>query len=286
MPDYIMLAQLNRLTLTLMHLLPLSAFWLEVHTVDWIVCLGLYWLRLFAVTAGYHRYFSHRTFKLGRLAQLVLAILAQSSGQKGVLWWAAHHRTHHKHSDTKRDVHSPVQYGFWWAHMGWFLAPQSNRADYCTVKDLAVFPELLWLDKYFPVPAWGLGVLCFIGGGPSTFVIGFALSTLFVLHCTYAINSFAHLFGSQRFATSDESRNNPWLAILTLGEGWHNNHHYCASTARQGFVWWEIDPTYYLLKVLSLLGIVKNLKPLPARVTRVLGARGTLGQQWMAATRK
>ena len=222
---------------------------------------------MFGVTAGYHRYFSHRSYRLGRMAQMLMAVLAQTSGQKGVLWWAAHHRDHHRHADRPDDVHSPRR-GFWWAHVGWILAPDYDQYDPRRVADFARFPELRWLDCNHWVPTVAFGAAVWLAGGFAAFAWGYLLATVALYHATFAINSVAHLWGSRSFATADDSRNNPWLAILTLGEGWHNNHHYCRSSCRQGVRWWEIDLTYAGLRLLAASGIASDLRPFVAREER------------------
>ncbi len=224
-------------------------------------CAGSYLLRKLAVKAGYHRYLSKRAFSLSRGWQATLAVLAETSGQKGVLWWAAHHRHHHLHSDTSSDVHSPVRRGFWWAHVGWILSPDYDTYDQRRVSDFARFPELVWLDRWYMVPFVGYGVALFALGGLPVFVWGFVVSTLVLYHATFLINSLAHVWGTRRYDTPDDSRNNFWLAVLTLGEGWHNNHHHYRSSARQGVRWWEIDVTYYALLALSWVGITRNMRP-------------------------
>jgi stearoyl-CoA desaturase (delta-9 desaturase) len=226
----------------------------------------LYYVRMFGITAGYHRYFSHRTFKTSRPFQFVLAWLAASSSQRGVLWWAAHHRRHHRESDRPEDVHSPVQRGVWWAHVGWVLSPTSSNVDMDRVRDLAAYPELRWLDRWHIVPPLVLALTLALAGGLPMLVWGFFVSTTFLWHGTFTINSLAHVFGSRRYATSDNSRNNWLLAVITLGEGWHNNHHYYQSAANQGFFWWEFDPTLYALNVLSWLGVIWDVRKPPRRV--------------------
>ena len=223
--------------------------------------LASYALRMFAVTAGYHRYFSHRSYKLNRFNQFVFAVLAQTSGQKGVLWWAAHHREHHRHSDEAGDVHSPWMQTFWWAHVGWVLSNEYDEFDEKRIADFGRFPELRWLDRHHWVPIVAYGALIFLAGGAAAFVWGFLLSTVVLYHGTFAINSFAHVFGKRRFDTADQSRNNWLLALLTFGEGWHNNHHFSMASCRQGIRWWEIDVTYYLLRLLSYLGVTRDLRP-------------------------
>jgi len=233
------------------------------------VALGvtLYLVRMWAVTAGYHRYFSHRTFKTGRAFQAALAFLAETSAQRGVLWWAAHHRDHHRHSDTARDVHSPVAHGFWRSHMGWIFL-DDGASDLDRVRDLARFPELRWLDRHWFVPPVALAALCLaVAGWPGLFA-GFFVSTVAVWHATFLVNSLSHVLGSRRYPTADQSRNNAVIALLTLGEGWHNNHHRYPSSARNGFRWWEVDVTYYVLRALAATGLVWGLRPVPERVLR------------------
>ena len=236
--------------------------------------------RTFAVMAGYHRYFSHRSFKTGRVFQFILALLAETTGQKGVLWWAAHHRNHHKFSDLPWDWHSPVQKGFWHSHLGWIAERGTEVTDYDRVKDFAKFPEIQWLNRnwYFPPILLGFAVTMTFGW-PALFT-GFFLSTVLVWHATFIVNSLSHVVGTRRFATSDTSRNHWLIAIVTLGEGWHNNHHHCMGSARQGFYWWEIDVTYYILRVLERCGVVWDLRtPSPTILAegraRDAAARGT-----------
>ena len=258
------------------HLACLAAIWTGISWPAVALCVTLYWLRMFAVTAGYHRYFSHRAFATGRVFQFILAFLAQSTAQKSVLWWAAKHRHHHLHSDTASDVHSPRHTGFLYSHIGWVFARRHGDTDFGQVADLARFPELRWLHRIEVAPAVLLGAFCFLVAGWSGLVVGFFWSTVLVYHATFCINSLAHVRGSRRYVTGDDSRNNLGLALLTMGEGWHNNHHAYQSSARQGFRWWEVDATWYILKLLSRLGIVHDLKAPPESVLRNeqrLGAR-------------
>lgn len=271
----------QEISFILVHLLPLLAFWTGATAFDWVVCIFLYFFRMFWVTAGYHRYFAHRSYKTSRWFQFVIAFMAQTSAQKGVLWWAAHHRHHHRHSDTPADPHSMKIYGFWYSHVGWIVGPDFKETDYKTIGDYAKYPELVWLNKYYLVPpvvlavavtalgAWingGSVTLMFTSAGMSTLLIGFFLSTVLLYHGTFSINSIMHKFGRQRYESGDESRNSLWLALLTLGEGWHNNHHYYETSSRQGFFWWEIDITWYILKLLSWLGLIWDLKGVPKHI--------------------
>ena len=249
----------------LLHFLPLLAF---VTGVTWravVLCVALYVVRMIAITGGYHRYFSHRTYRLKRVPQFVLAFVGTSAAQKGPLWWAAHHRAHHKFSDTERDIHSPKR-GFWWSHVGWILCDKYNKTDSDAIKDFTKYPELVWLDKHDWVAPWALGFACFFIAGWSGLIIGFFLSTVLLWHGTFTINSIAHVWGRRVYETSDTSRNNALLAVITGGEGWHNNHHRYPWSARQGFRWWQVDVTYYVLRVFAWLGVVHDLRPVPAEV--------------------
>jgi len=239
----------------------------------------LYVVRMFAITAFYHRYFSHRSFRTSRLAQFIFAFWGNTSMQRGPLWWASVHRHHHKHSDEEEDAHSPKIHGFLWSHIGWITSERNFPTDYGRVKDLAKFPELVFLNRHDQVVPWIYGIgLWTIGwllekyapglgtNGFQLFVWGFFISTVFLLHGTFFINSLAHVFGHRRFKTTDTSRNSFILAMITLGEGWHNNHHRYMHSARQGFYWWEIDISYYTLKVFSWLGIIWDLRPVPKHI--------------------
>lgn len=261
------------------HAACILALWVGVSWVAVAVCLFLYFVRMFAITGGYHRYFSHRTYKTSRVFQFLLAWLGASSAQKGPIWWASHHRHHHKHSDTEEDPHSPWTHSVWHAHVGWVLDPQFIETRVEHVKDLMRFPELRWLDRYHLLPPIALGVFVFFLGawlnysfpgletnGWQMLIWGFFMSTVLLYHGTFCINSFTHIFGSRRFETGDESRNNLLLALITLGEGWHNNHHRYPGSERQGFYWWEIDISHYILKVLSWFGVVWELRRPPEKI--------------------
>jgi stearoyl-CoA desaturase (delta-9 desaturase) len=235
------------------------------------LALGSYLVRMIVVTAGYHRYFAHRSFKTSRAFQFLLALGAQSAAQKGVLWWASHHRWHHKYSDTPQDVHSVRQRGFWYAHIGWVMGLEWDKTDHTLVADLAKFPELRALDRWgvHLLPTVALALAFLFVGGATGLVWGYFVSTVLLWHGSFSINSLAHLWGKRPYDTSDDSRNNLVLALITTGEGWHNNHHRYQSSANQGFRWWEIDLTYYVLRMLALLGLVWDLRRPPREV--VLG---------------
>jgi len=262
-----------------MHVACLGVFWVGVSQLAVGVAVVLYVLRMFAITGFYHRYFSHRSFKASRPVQFAFAVLGASAVQRGPIWWAAHHRHHHVHSDRPEDAHSPVQRGFLWSHMGWFLSRRHFTPDLGRVRDLLRYPELRWLDRFDIIVPFALAAgLLGLGNvleatrpdlgtsGGQLLVWGFFISTVACYHGTYTINSLCHVWGRRRYATSDESRNNWLLALITLGEGWHNNHHRYPSSVRQGFYWWEIDITYYGLRLLAALGLVHDLKPVPVRI--------------------
>ena len=249
-----------------LHFLCFAAIFTGVHLQDPLLCFALYFIRMFGVTAGYHRYFSHRSFKTSRVFQFLLGWLAMTSGQKGCLWWAAHHRHHHKHSDQEDDVHSPRQQGFYWSHVGWIMSDKWMDTNFNKIKDLTKYPELVWLNKMQSLPITLLGIAVWWFFGWSGLVVGFIWSTVLLWHGTFTINSLAHVIGSVRYKTKDDSKNHWLLALITLGEGWHNNHHYYQSSARQGFFWWEIDISYYIIKMLSFVGIVWDVREPPQHV--------------------
>jgi stearoyl-CoA desaturase (delta-9 desaturase) len=254
------------------HLVCAAAIWTGVSFEALLICVALYALRMFSVTAGYHRYFSHRTYKMGRVMQFIMAFLSETSGQKGVLWWASHHRHHHKYSDQPEDVHSAKQDGFWYSHMGWIFNKKWEDTDESRVKDLMQYPELVWIDKYHWVPPTILGAATYffgewIGiGGWQAVVVGFFWSTVLALHATFCINSLAHVVGKRTYETDDESKNHWLLALVTFGEGWHNNHHHYQAAANQGFRWWQFDITYYILKAMSWVGLISDLRRPPEHV--------------------
>jgi stearoyl-CoA desaturase (delta-9 desaturase) len=224
-----------------------------------------YYLRMAGTTIGYHRYFSHRTFKTSRAFQLVLAFWAETSAQKGALWWASHHRDHHKFSDTAGDVHSPLR-GFWWSHMGWILCKKYNDPQHDKIKDFAKFPELRWLDKHYLVPPTLLAIAMALVGGLPALVWGFFVSTVLLWHGTFLVNSLNHVWGSVRYESKDLSKNNALIALLTMGEGWHNNHHHYQSSANQGFFWWEYDFSYYLIRLFESVGLVRDVRTPPKHI--------------------
>lgn len=260
---------LARVSLVLFIAVHLACLLVIVYPPTWplvLLALGGYVLRMWAITVGYHRYFAHRTFRTSRAFQLVLALLGATAMQNGPIWWAAWHRRHHKYVDTPADPHSPRVYGFWYAHVAWVFDPKNDVTDLSNVKDLTRFVELRLIDRFAWVPLVAYALVCYALAGLAGVVWGFFVSTVAVNHAVFFINSLAHMWGSRRYDTPDTSRNNPLLAALTLGEGWHNNHHFYMSSARQGFFWWEVDVTYYVLRALRAVGIVWDLREPPAHV--------------------
>jgi stearoyl-CoA desaturase (delta-9 desaturase) len=264
----------------------LHAACLLVFVVGWswtavAVALALYLFRMFAITGFYHRYFSHRAFKTNRFWQFLFAVAGNAAVQRGPLWWAAHHRHHHRFADQEADIHSPSRHGFWWSHVGWITSRENFPTRKAYVKDWLKYPELVWINRFDTVIPFVLALSLFVLGevlavtqpqlntdGPQMFVWGFLISTLALLHGTFTINSLDHMVGTRRYDTPDTSRNNAFLALVTLGEGWHNNHHHYAVSARQGFFWWEVDVTYYLLRLMAFFGMVWDLRPVPDHVRK------------------
>jgi stearoyl-CoA desaturase (delta-9 desaturase) len=261
-----------------LHVACLAALFTGVNATALILLVATYFLKMFGITAGYHRYFAHRAFKTSRLMQFVLAWLGCSAMQRGPLWWAAHHRSHHRHSDTPSDPHSPHETSFWWAHIGWVMTEESDHPPWESIQDFSRYPELRWVDRLHWMPGIVLAVVCYVigavaggwrgdwatflvqGPGWTSLVWGWLISTVLTYHATFSINSLSHLWGNRRYATDDDSRNNWFLALITMGEGWHNNHHHFQSAANQGFFWWEIDISFAVLRALQAVGLVWDLR--------------------------
>jgi stearoyl-CoA desaturase (delta-9 desaturase) len=274
-----------------MHLACLAVFWVGWSPVAVAVAVALYAVRMVAITGFYHRYFSHRAFKTSRPLQFVFAVVGAASVQRGPIWWAAHHRQHHMSSETTEDPHSPVQLGFWRSHTGWFLTHEHFTIREERVRDWLRFPELRFLDRFDIVVPVVLAVALLLLGnwlasaapglgtsGWQMLVWGFFISTVVLYHATFTINSLSHRWGKRRYRTDDDSRNNWVLALITFGEGWHNNHHHYPLAARQGFYWWEVDLTWYFLKLLEKLGLIWDVKPVPLakREANQLAAEGSV----------
>jgi len=262
-----------------LHLACLLVIWTGASAVAVGTCLSLYVVRMFAITAGFHRLFAHRTYRTSRIFQFLMAFTGTASYQRGPLWWSAHHRRHHLHADTEKDLHSPLTHTLWRSHVGWFLSRHSQVTEWKLIANLSKYRDLRFLDRFYSLPPILLAVAVFLSGlvlqryapglgttGWQMLVWGFFVSTVLLYHGTFTVNSLAHVFGTRRFATEDNSRNNFFVAFITLGEGWHNNHHHYPTSERQGFFWWEYDVSHYTLKALSWLGIVWDLRAPPANV--------------------
>lgn len=263
------------------HLACLGVIWVGISPIAVAICVLMYVLRMFAITGGYHRYFAHRTYKTSRFFQFCLAFLGASSAQKGPLWWASHHRHHHQFSDQPEDLHSPRQQGLWWSHLGWILSTQYLEPRTELIRDFVKFPEIRFIDRWHMIPPVTMAVLIYLTGaylqaafpalntsGTQLLIWGFFVSTTLLYHGTFMVNSLTHLFGRQRFYTGDDSRNSFLIALVTLGEGWHNNHHRYPGSEPQGFYWWEVDISHYILKALSWAGIVWDIRRPPERIYR------------------
>lgn len=263
----------------LMHVIALGAFFTGFSWAALVALIVTYLVRVFALTAGFHRYFSHRAFRTSRFFQFVLAWVGTSSAQLGPMWWAANHRHHHQHSDKPEDIHSPVIKDAFWAHIGWVMCRAYREIQYDRVKDLVKFPELRFIDRFHVLPVLTLIAALYVIGavlnayfpglgtsGIQMVMWGFFVSTILVYHVTFLVNSATHIFGKKRFVTDDESRNSWWVALLTFGEGWHNNHHRWPLSARQGMYWWEFDLTYLVLRFLQAIGIVWDVKVYPKKI--------------------
>lgn len=264
---------------SVIHLLPLGAFFSGVTRSSIVACFVLYTVRIFFITAGYHCYFSHRAFKASRAFQFILALGAQSSGQGSVLKWAATHHHHHANSDSAADLHSPRQRGFWYSHMGWLFNRRYEYVISSYPKGLTKFPELVWLNRYYYLPTVALAAVAWASLGWAGLFVSYGLSTVLTFHATFSVNSLCHMFGTRRYDTPDDSRNNWFVALVMLGGGWHNNHHRCPRSARQGLLWWEVDITYYVLRLLAYSNIIWDVfEPPPPRIRdeKGSGAKGLL----------
>ena len=249
------------------HLLtPILAWMAGFSWFAFTLAMVLYYVRVFGITAGYHRYFSHRSYKMGRVMQFLMAFLAQTSCQGGVLWWAAHHRQHHRYSDQPGDVHSPKLDGFWYAHIGWMLVEETDDTNVEKVRDFAKYPEILWLERYAILPPLLLAIALLAIWGLPGLAWGFGVSTVALWHATFCVNSLAHIMGRRVYETTDTSRNSALIATLTMGEGWHNNHHHYQRSAAQGWRWYEFDPTYWILKLMQLVGLASGVSRPPRHV--------------------
>jgi stearoyl-CoA desaturase (delta-9 desaturase) len=271
----------------LLTLLAIAVFWtvqasaLLAFFVPFSASMAALWavshfLRAIGLTLAFHRYFAHRAFQMNRAARFVWTFIGTAAMQKGPLWWAGHHVNHHRFADRDGDPHSPAISGFYYAHIGWFLNDvRYDRVETgnAVVRDFGGAPEIVWLDRYYVVPPVILAAAMYLIGGFPWLVWGFCVPTVTLAHATFAINTINHLMGSRRFDTRDDSRNNVMTAIFAAGEGWHNNHHRFQRAARNGFFWWEFDPTWYVIRAMAAIGIAWDIQAVPERVYAEARAR-------------
>ena len=247
-----------------------------------VLCVCSHFIRAIGLTLIFHRYLAHRAFQMNRAARFVWAFIGTAAMQKGPLWWAGHHIDHHKYADREGDPHSPAISGFYHAHIGWFLNDDRHRRldpSNPVIRDFSRAPELLWLDRYFAIPPIALAGAMYLIGGMPWLAWGFCFPTVTLAHSTFSINTVNHLFGSRRFDTPDDSRNNVVTAIFAAGEGWHNNHHRYQRAARNGFYWWEFDPTYYVIRTMGWIGLIWDIQPVPERIYREAESDQTLDEE-------
>jgi stearoyl-CoA desaturase (Delta-9 desaturase) len=248
--------------LVLAHLGALAGLLGGAAVPDWLLLPAFLAVRGLTTTVAYHRYFAHRSFKTGRAFQFLLGCLCCTNLQRGPLWWAAVHRQHHRHADGPGDPHSPARGGFLWAYGGWMFAAL-EEPDWGRVRDLTRFPELVWLERLWLVPPLLLAAGCWLVGGWGLVCVGFCLSAVVALHGASLVNTLGHLVGSRRYPTPDRSRNSLVLALLTFGDGWHNNHHHYPHAAQAGFFRWEADGSFRLIRLLEFAGLVWDVRRVP-----------------------
>lgn len=249
---------LNLLPMALVHVGAIAIFWTGSHWYEWALLPTVIYFRGIFQSVGYHRYFSHRSFKTTRPLQFLMGFFCCANLQQGPLWWAIYHRHHHKHSDDEGDPHSPFHGGFWWAYCGWLFVPL--EPDWRAVNDLRRYPELVWLERFWQVPGVLVAALFWCIGGWSMVAVDFCLSAVIVFHLTFVVNTIGHLIGSRRYDTPDSSRNSFLLACLTQGDGWHNNHHQHQHAAQAGIKWYEVDGAFRLIVLMEKLGLVWNVR--------------------------
>ena len=259
--------KLNWLTASVMvafHVLAVAAFF----TFSWqalFVSLFLYWLATgLGISLGYHRLHTHRSYKTSRLVEYFFAVCGTLTLEGGPLFWVATHRVHHQFSDQEGvDPHTPRDGGFW-AHMGWILFGDGHHSDTALMSkyapDLAADPFYRFLNTYHYVPLVGLGLLLLAVGGWPFVLWGVFLRVVAGLHATWLVNSATHMWGRRRFNTRDDSRNSWWVAVLTFGEGWHNNHHAHPASARHGLAWYEVDLSWLSLRLMRALGLARDIR--------------------------
>lgn len=246
----------------LFHVGAVAALFMFSWPVFWI-SLALYWMTIcFGISLGYHRLHTHRSYKIAKPIEYFFALCGALTLEGGPIFWVATHRIHHQKSDQPGDPHSPRD-GAWWAHMGWILFGEANHNNTKMMSkyapDLARDPFYVWLNNWHWVPMVILGAILYAFGGLPLFMWGIFLRVTLGLHATWLVNSATHMFGYRNFETRDDSRNSWWVALLTFGEGWHNNHHAHPTSARHGLAWYEIDFSWMQIYVLRALGIATNV---------------------------
>ena len=228
------------------------------------VAVFLYWMCTgLGISMGYHRLHTHRSYKLPIWIEYFFAVCGTLTLEGGPIFWVATHRIHHQHSDKPGDPHSPRD-GAWWAHMLWLLTGESKHSNTRMMSkyapDLAKDRFYVWLNDYHWLPLLVLGVILFAVGGWPMLLWGVCVRVVFGLHATWLVNSATHMWGGRRFNTRDDSRNNWWVALITFGEGWHNNHHAHPTSARHGLAWYELDLSWIQITILKYLGIAKSIR--------------------------
>ena len=231
---------------------------------SFFVALALHWIAVgFGISLGYHRLHTHQSYQCPVWMQYALAVCGTLTLEGGPIFWVGTHRVHHSKSDQPGDPHSPRE-GAFWSHMGWILFGETNHNNTKLMSkyapDLARHRFYLWLNNYHWVPLAVLGALLYAWGGLPMFLWGICLRVTYGLHVTWLINSATHMFGSKRFDAGDDSRNSFILAVLTFGEGWHNNHHAHPTSARHGLAWWELDITWITMKLLRAIGLIRHVR--------------------------
>jgi stearoyl-CoA desaturase (delta-9 desaturase) len=263
---------LKTLTFTIFWTVQASATLVFFVPFGWgmaVLWAASHFLRAIGLTLAFHRYYAHRAFQMNRVVRFVWTFIGTAAMQKGPIWWAGHHVNHHRYADRDGDPHSPMVSGIYYAHIGWFLNDAKHErleASNPVIRDFSKAPEIVFLDRYFFIPPLALAAAMYGIGGMQWLVWGFCFPTVTLAHATFAINTVNHLFGSRRFDTIDESRNNAFTAFFAVGEGWHNNHHRYQRAARNGFYWWEFDPTWYVIRAMAAFGLAWDLQPVPARI--------------------
>ena len=261
------------MVMVIMHLACLGVFLVGFSWPALWVAIAMYVIRGMGVTTGYHRLLAHRSYKTNRFIQFVVATAGGLAMQGGPLWWVAHHRAHHRDTDKEGDIHSPVTKGMWQSHMGWMMSNEAFHEQGSNSRDLFKYPELKFLQRHYVwilvlqmLGLYALGSLLSLWypdtsiNGLQCLVWGFFVSTVFLWHVTFSVNSVCHRWGSQDYDSNDASTNNWIIGILGFGEGWHNNHHFYPSSARHGLKWWQVDVTWILIRGLCLVGLASDPK--------------------------